>query len=229
MFVIFPFPFFFLHEGVHLLRSQLGKHVSALDLQILIPFAVITRKSKRQLLLYKDLSLILHLIRKNNNQVLKVKPLSQTMVSFHKALAESPRPEIHAEFEASSKKRKWEEPFAEDFFKDQTTLEKKKSIFDIEIHPETPFSSEKWRQYLTIQVSNYLYFYVYAVKTYVAKTQLWNDLLVNVWCFFFFFPFVVRADTFFLLTKNNRGPKKKSRTPTFSSQEFKHWAEFQLW
>ncbi|QCE15891.1 hypothetical protein DEO72_LG11g2903 [Vigna unguiculata] len=73
------------------------------------------------------------------------------MVSFHKALAESPRPEIHAEFEASSKKRKWEEPFAEDFFKDQTTLEKKKSIFDIEIHPETPFSSEKWRQYLTIQ------------------------------------------------------------------------------
>jgi len=180
MFVIFPFPFFFLHEGVHLLRSQLGKHVSALDLQILIPFAVITRKSKRQLLLYKDLSLILHLIRKNNNQVLKVKPLSQTMVSFHKALAESPRPEIHAEFEASSKKRKWEEPFAEDFFKDQTTLEKKKSIFDIEIHPETPFSSEKWRQYLTIQVSNYLYFYVYAVKTYVAKTQLWNDLLVNL-------------------------------------------------
>ncbi|CAJ1974110.1 unnamed protein product [Sphenostylis stenocarpa] len=73
------------------------------------------------------------------------------MVSFHKALAESPRPEIHAEFEASSKKRKWEEPFAEDFFKDQTTIEKKKSIFDIEIHPETPFSSDKWRQYLTIQ------------------------------------------------------------------------------
>ncbi|ESW08243.1 hypothetical protein PHAVU_009G030900 [Phaseolus vulgaris] len=73
------------------------------------------------------------------------------MVSFHKALAESPRPEIHAEFEASSKKRKWEEPFAEDFFKDQTTIEKKKSIFDIEIHPEAPFSSDKWRQYLTIQ------------------------------------------------------------------------------
>ncbi|KAL2339914.1 hypothetical protein Fmac_007854 [Flemingia macrophylla] len=73
------------------------------------------------------------------------------MVSFHKALAESPRPEIHADLEASSKKRKWEEPFAEDFFKDQTTLEKSKSVFDIGLHPDTPFSSDKWRQYLTIQ------------------------------------------------------------------------------
>ncbi|RDX91051.1 hypothetical protein CR513_27022 [Mucuna pruriens] len=71
------------------------------------------------------------------------------MVSFHKALAESPRPEIHAEFEAPSKKRKWEEPFAEDFFKDQTSI--RKSDFDIDLHPETPFSSDKWRQYLTIQ------------------------------------------------------------------------------
>ncbi|TKY74368.1 hypothetical protein E2542_SST03129 [Spatholobus suberectus] len=73
------------------------------------------------------------------------------MVSFHNALAEGPRPEIHAEFEASSKKRKWEEPFAEDFFKDQTSIEKRKSVFDIELHPETPFSSDKWRQYLSIQ------------------------------------------------------------------------------
>ncbi|KAG5031286.1 hypothetical protein JHK82_014896 [Glycine max] len=75
------------------------------------------------------------------------------MVSFHKPLTEStPRPEIHAEFEASSKKRKWEEPFAEDFFKDhQTSIEKRKSVFDIEPRPETPFSSDKWRQYLTIQ------------------------------------------------------------------------------
>ncbi|KAG5034558.1 hypothetical protein GLYMA_04G102400v4 [Glycine max] len=72
------------------------------------------------------------------------------MVSFHKALAEStPKPEIHAEFEASSKKRKWEEPLTEGFFKDQ--IEKRKSVFDIELHPETPFSSDKWRQYLTIQ------------------------------------------------------------------------------
>jgi len=82
------------------------------------------------------------------------------MVSFHKPLTEStPRPEIHAEFEASSKKRKWEEPFAEDFFKDhQTSIEKRKSVFDIEPRPETPFSSDKWRQYLTIQVYICLFF-----------------------------------------------------------------------
>lgn len=79
------------------------------------------------------------------------------MVSFHKALAEStPKPEIHAEFEASSKKRKWEEPLTEGFFKDQ--IEKRKSVFDIELHPETPFSSDKWRQYLTIQVYICLFF-----------------------------------------------------------------------
>lgn len=79
--------------------------------------------------------------------------LFETMVSFHKALAESPRPEIHAEFEASSKKRKWKEPFAEDFFKDH--IEKRKSVFDLGLHPENPFSSDKWHQYLTIQV--YIY------------------------------------------------------------------------
>lgn len=74
------------------------------------------------------------------------------MVSFHKALAESPRTEVPAEFDASSKKRKWEEPFAEEFLKDQTNLEKRKSIFDIELHLETPLPSDKWRQYLSIQV-----------------------------------------------------------------------------
>ncbi|XP_061345965.1 uncharacterized protein LOC133291678 [Gastrolobium bilobum] len=63
------------------------------------------------------------------------------MVSFHKTLAESPRTEVHAEFEASSKKRKWEEPFAEEFFKDQ----------NMELQLETPFPSDKWRQYLSIQ------------------------------------------------------------------------------
>ncbi|KAK7351184.1 hypothetical protein VNO77_10441 [Canavalia gladiata] len=73
------------------------------------------------------------------------------MVSFHKPLAESPKTETHAEFEASSKKRKWEEPFAEEFFKDQTSLEKRKSLFDIELHPQTHFSSDKWRQNLSIQ------------------------------------------------------------------------------
>ncbi|KAK7410524.1 hypothetical protein VNO78_01367 [Psophocarpus tetragonolobus] len=77
--------------------------------------------------------------------------LFEAMVSFQKVLAESPRPEIHADFEASSKKRKWEEPFAEDFFKDQTSIEKRKSVFDIDLRPDTPFSSDKWRQYLTVQ------------------------------------------------------------------------------
>ncbi|KAK7311628.1 hypothetical protein RJT34_09885 [Clitoria ternatea] len=76
------------------------------------------------------------------------------MVSFHKPLAESPATEIHPEFETSSKKRKWEEPFAEEFFKDHTNLEKRKpSFFDIDLYPhhDTPFSSDKWRQYLSIQ------------------------------------------------------------------------------
>ncbi|XP_027339214.1 uncharacterized protein LOC113852983 [Abrus precatorius] len=73
------------------------------------------------------------------------------MVSFHIALPESPKAEIHAEFEASSKKRKWEDPFAEEFFNNQASLKKRKPVFDIELHPETPFSSDKWHQYLSIQ------------------------------------------------------------------------------
>ncbi|KAF7829934.1 uncharacterized protein G2W53_012267 [Senna tora] len=63
------------------------------------------------------------------------------MVSFHKALPESPST---AEFEASSKKRKWEEPLADEFFKVITGPETKKSIFDI--------TSDKWLQYPSIQV-----------------------------------------------------------------------------
>ncbi|XP_004500623.1 uncharacterized protein [Cicer arietinum] len=73
------------------------------------------------------------------------------MVSFYKALTESPRTEVHEEFEASSKKRKWEEPFTEQFFKDQINLEKRQSPFDIEPRLETQFPSNKWCQYLSIQ------------------------------------------------------------------------------
>ncbi|XP_061338522.1 uncharacterized protein LOC133285321 [Gastrolobium bilobum] len=73
------------------------------------------------------------------------------MVSFHKALPESPKTEAPAEFDASSKKRKWEEAITEEFFKDQTNAEKRKSIFDIDLHLETPLSSHKWQQYLNIQ------------------------------------------------------------------------------
>lgn len=69
------------------------------------------------------------------------------MVSFYKALTETPRTEVHDE---SSKKRKWEEePFAKEFFKDQIYLEeKRKSVFDT----DSSFPSDKWSQYLTIQV-----------------------------------------------------------------------------
>ncbi|KAJ1386837.1 hypothetical protein SESBI_40459 [Sesbania bispinosa] len=73
------------------------------------------------------------------------------MVSFYKALAETPRTEVHAEFEASSNKRKWEEPFTEQFFKDQINLDKRKSLFNTDPHLDTTFPSDKWRQYLSIQ------------------------------------------------------------------------------
>lgn len=89
------------------------------------------------------------------------------MVSFYKALTESPISEVNAEFEASSRKRKWEEPFAEEFFKDQMNLEKKKSFFDIEPRLETPFTSDKWRQYLSIQVC-----IVFSLDSNISKKTL---------------------------------------------------------
>lgn len=101
------------------------------------------------------------------------------MVSFHKALAESPRPEIHAEFEASSKKRKWKEPFAEDFFKDH--IEKRKSVFDLGLHPETPFSSDKWHQYLTIQ-SGQIQLCNTRTTTEEAPPSMSLDLELNLTC-----------------------------------------------
>lgn len=68
------------------------------------------------------------------------------MVSLFKALSMTPRAEVNEEFEASTKKRKWEEPFTEEFFID------KKSTFDIKPRLKTMFPSDKWRQYLSIQV-----------------------------------------------------------------------------
>ncbi|XP_045803411.1 uncharacterized protein LOC123896983 [Trifolium pratense] len=73
------------------------------------------------------------------------------MVSLYKALSMSPRTEVNEEFEASSKKRKLEEPFTEEFFKDQINLEKGKSTFDIKPRLKTMFPSDKWCQYLSIQ------------------------------------------------------------------------------
>ncbi|KAE9605914.1 hypothetical protein Lal_00024876 [Lupinus albus] len=69
------------------------------------------------------------------------------MVSLYKALSESPKMKVPSELEASSKKRKLEDPFTEEFFKDQSNEEKRKSIFGIELHLETPLPS----QYLSIQ------------------------------------------------------------------------------
>ncbi|XP_028757429.1 uncharacterized protein LOC114716574 [Neltuma alba] len=52
------------------------------------------------------------------------------MVSFHKALAESPRSAVPAELEASSKRRKREESSPVEFFNAQTEAEKRKSTSD---------------------------------------------------------------------------------------------------
>ncbi|XP_054799690.1 uncharacterized protein LOC129304078 [Prosopis cineraria] len=61
------------------------------------------------------------------------------MVSFHKALAESPGSEV----EASSKKRKWEESLPVEFFNNQTEAEKRKSTFHM--------PSDKRQQYPSLQ------------------------------------------------------------------------------
>ncbi|KAL5076559.1 hypothetical protein RYX36_015543 [Vicia faba] len=68
------------------------------------------------------------------------------MVSLFKALSMTPRTEVNEEFEASTKKRKWEDPFTEEFF-----IDKKSSTFDIKPRLKTMFPSDKWRQYLSIQ------------------------------------------------------------------------------
>ncbi|KAE9615238.1 hypothetical protein Lalb_Chr04g0253151 [Lupinus albus] len=73
------------------------------------------------------------------------------MISLHKALSESPKMEVPSELEPSPKKGKWEEPFTEELFKDQSNAEKIKSIFGIELHLETPLHSHNRQQYLSIQ------------------------------------------------------------------------------
>ncbi|KAK2375618.1 hypothetical protein QL285_076499 [Trifolium repens] len=75
------------------------------------------------------------------------------MVSLLKALTMSPKKESPTDFEASQKKRKWEEPLSNhELFKYQTHDQgKRKSIFDIELHLKTPLPSDKWQQYLTVQ------------------------------------------------------------------------------
>ncbi|KAK4274105.1 hypothetical protein QN277_017385 [Acacia crassicarpa] len=75
-----------------------------------------------------------------------------SMVSYHTSLPDAPPP---AEFEASSNKRKWEEPLlAKDFLRDQTKADHRKSTFGIELHLEAPLPSDKWQQYLGIQTGH---------------------------------------------------------------------------
>ncbi|KAK7301214.1 hypothetical protein RJT34_12075 [Clitoria ternatea] len=73
------------------------------------------------------------------------------MVSFHKALAETPKTEAPSELFKAPSKRKWED--TEEFFRQnhQIETEKRKPIFDIELHLETPLPSHKLQQYLSIQ------------------------------------------------------------------------------
>ncbi|RDX77795.1 hypothetical protein CR513_42024, partial [Mucuna pruriens] len=75
------------------------------------------------------------------------------MVSFHKALPETPITQVPPEFESPPRKRKWEEEIlTEEFFKHHPTdAEKRKSIFDIELHLDTPLPTHNLQQYLTIQ------------------------------------------------------------------------------
>lgn len=91
------------------------------------------------------------------------------MVSFHKVLDENPKAEVPAELEASSKKKRWEEPLTQELFQYQSNAEKRNSIFDKELHLETPLPSHKWQQYLSIQVC--IYSYMYTVKL-VRKLRL---------------------------------------------------------
>lgn len=98
----------------------------------------------------------------------------------------TPRTEVKEEFE-SSKKRKFEEPFTEEFFKDQTNLEKRKSTFDTKPPLETMFPSNNWCQYLGIQVC-----IVYILSNFIHNS---NDIISYDQSLIFFFFYAVRADT----------------------------------
>lgn len=80
------------------------------------------------------------------------------MVSFHTQLIPNQRKSITPEFEDSSKKRKLEdEPKEEEFFEKRFKPQSmSKSIFDIELHLETPLPFD-WQRCLDIQ-SGQVYF-----------------------------------------------------------------------
>ena len=74
------------------------------------------------------------------------------------------------EFDISSKKRKWDDKALPADHHDHQTLDKTtKSIFDIELHLETPLPLE-WERCLDIQV--YIYFaliYLFYINLYIIK------------------------------------------------------------
>lgn len=73
------------------------------------------------------------------------------MVSLHTLLTPNERKAI-PEFENSSKKRKWDKPkVEEEFGKRFKPAESDKTIFDIELHLETPLPFD-WQRCLDIQV-----------------------------------------------------------------------------
>ena len=87
------------------------------------------------------------------------------MVSFHKALAESPR---NAELEASSKKRKWEDQsLPVEFFNAQTEAEKRKS------------TSDNRQLYPSVCVYNVLSNFLEPIAKYMHKMLIYFFDLLN--------------------------------------------------
>ncbi|GAV59259.1 hypothetical protein CFOL_v3_02790 [Cephalotus follicularis] len=78
------------------------------------------------------------------------------MVSFE-ALLPSNNRETIAEFDNLTKKRKCEESYGEETFDKRLKAENTRSIFDVELHLETPLPSE-WQRCLDIQ-SGEIHFY----------------------------------------------------------------------
>lgn len=81
----------------------------------------------------------------------------------------TPKKESPTDFEASQKKRKWDHSLSHhEFFKDHQTHDHPKttkSIFDIELHLNTPLPSDKWQQYLTLQV--HIHTYIIFLSLYI--------------------------------------------------------------
>ena len=82
------------------------------------------------------------------------------MVSFQASLSLDMRKTTTLELENSSKKRKLEEPLGDEEtnFEKRSKAESTRSVFDMELHLETPLPLE-WQRCLDIQVYKYLICY----------------------------------------------------------------------